>query len=125
MLSNAMIVASIPVVDLEQAKQFYSQVVGLKLAEAPDPSVAIFEGGGGTRLLVYARPTPTMADHTAAAFFADDVEAAVDDLIAKGVVFERYDMPGMTMDERGVASMGPGKIAWFKDPGGNILSING
>ncbi len=93
MLSNGTILASIPVVDLEQAKQFYGQTLGLKLAEAPDPSVTIFEAGQGSRLLVYARPTPTQADHTAVAFFVDDVDAVVDDLIAKGVRFERYDMP--------------------------------
>jgi hypothetical protein len=53
----------------------------------------------------------------------DDIEAVVDALRKRGVVFEQYDMPGMKTDERGIATLGPGKSAWFKDTEGNILSI--
>jgi predicted enzyme related to lactoylglutathione lyase len=124
MLGNAQVFASIPVVELEGARAFYEGTLGLKLAESPDPTVLVFEAGAGTRLMVYSRPTPTQADHTAAGFVVSDVDALVDDLIARGVQFEHYDMPGVEMDERGVAMFGQGKVAWFKDPGGNILSLN-
>jgi len=124
MLKEALVFASIPVVDLEEAKAFYGETLGLTLAETPHETVAIYEGGKGTRLLVYSRPTPTKADHTAVGFMVSDLEAAVDDLAAKGVEFERYDLPGVTFDERGIASMGPNRTAWFKDPAGNTLSLN-
>lgn len=125
MLNEAQVFASIPVVDLDEAKAFYGETLGLTLGESPEPTVLVFEAGAGTRLMVYSRPTPTQADHTAAGFMVSDVDAIVDDLIARGVRFERYDMPGIEVDERGVATFGPGKVAWFKDPGGNILSLNG
>ncbi len=124
MLKEAFVFASVPVVDLEGAKRFYGETLGLELAESPDPTVLVFEAGAGTRLIVYSRPTPTQADHTAAGFMVSDVDAQVDELIARGVQFEHYDMPGVEIDERGVASFGPGRVAWFKDPGGNILSLN-
>ncbi len=103
----------------------YEDTLGLTLAETPHETVAIFEGGEGTRLLVYSRPTSTKADHTAVGFMASDLEAAVDELAAKGVEFERYDLPGVEFDDRGIASMGPNRTAWFKDPAGNTLSLNG
>ena len=87
-------------------------------------AAALFECGQGTRLFVYQRPTPTKADHTAAGWIVDDLEAVVDQLIARGVTMEVYDMPGVEFDERGIAR-GPNLAgAWFKDPEGNILSIN-
>lgn len=125
MLGDSQAFASVPVVDLDEAKRFYGEVLGLKLAETPDPTLAVYEAGHGSLIMVYSRPTPTQADHTAAGFRVDDVDAAVDDLIARGVHFERYEIPGVDIDERGVATFGPGKVAWFKDPGGNILSLNG
>jgi hypothetical protein len=74
-------------------------------------------------LALYPRDTLTKADHTVAGWVVDDIEAVVDALIKRGVVFEQYDMPGMKTDERGIATLGPGKSAWFKDTEGNILSI--
>ena len=130
MLENAPLYAVLPCVDMEGARRFYGEVLGLKEAEIPGASgdegqdAAIFECGEGTRLLVYQRATPTKADHTAAGWLVDDVEAVVDALMAKGVMMEVYDMPNIEFDERGIATGAGLKGAWFKDPEGNILAIN-
>ena len=130
MLADAPVYAVVPCVDLKGARKFYGRTLGLKEVELPGSpeeagqSAALFECGQGTNLLVYARPTPTKADHTAAGWVVDDLDATADQLISRGLKFEVYDMPGVTFDERGVASMGNTRSAWFKDPEGNILSIN-
>jgi catechol 2,3-dioxygenase-like lactoylglutathione lyase family enzyme len=129
MLGNSTLVALLPCVDLEGAKAFYGGVLGLKEGTVPGSAETaeqgiLYECGGGTKLAIYQRPTPTTADHTAAGWIVDDVDPIVDALIAKGVKLEVYDMPGMEFDDRGVVSMGRGKGAWFKDPEGNILSIS-
>jgi len=129
MLANSRVVALLPCVDLEGAKNFYGGVLGLKEENIPGSEIAaeqgaLFECGAGTSLLVYQRATPTTADHTAAGWIVDDIDAEADDLLAKGITFEVYDNPGMEFDSRGVATMGNSKAAWFKDPEGNILSIS-
>jgi predicted enzyme related to lactoylglutathione lyase len=110
-----------PVVDMARAKKFYEEKLGLESSETPDG--AMYECGQGSRLGLYQRDTPTKADHTAAGWEVEDVEATVQALREKGVVFEQYDMPGIKTDERGIAAMGEVKGAWFKDPEGNILSV--
>ena len=129
MLANAPVVAIVPCVDMERARNFYGEVLGLEETETPgaieeaSPGVTMFQCGGGTQLVVYRREEPTKAEHTAAGWIVEDLDAAVDDLIAKGVDMEVYDMPGVEFDERGVAVSGDVKTAWFKDPEGNILSL--
>jgi catechol 2,3-dioxygenase-like lactoylglutathione lyase family enzyme len=122
MLANSRVTAILPAVDLARAKEFYEKKLGLLPIDAPVAG-AMFEGGQGTMLALYPRDTPTKADHTVAGWVVDDIEAVVDALRKRGVVFEQYDMPGMKTDERGIATLGPGKSAWFKDTEGNILSI--
>jgi catechol 2,3-dioxygenase-like lactoylglutathione lyase family enzyme len=114
---------------MEKARKFYGEVLGLEQSEVPDaveeasPGAVMFQCGRGTQLLVYKRGEPTKAEHTAAGWIVEDLDAVVDGLIAKGVRMEVYDMPGVEFDERGVASAGDVKTAWFKDPEGNILSV--
>ena len=122
MLANSRVTAILPAVDLARAKEFYEKKLGLLPIDTPVAG-AMFEGGQGTMLALYPRDTPTKADHTVAGWVVDDIEAVVDALRKRGVVFEQYDMPGMKTDERGIATLGPGKSAWFKDTEGNILSI--
>lgn len=130
MLANSPIYAILPCTDIEGARKFYGETLGLKeiqmfeAEEGEDSSMLTFECGQGTKLGIYARPTPTKADHTAAGWVVEDLDAVADELISRGVKFEVYDMPGVEFDERGVASMGEMKGAWFTDPEGNILSIN-
>jgi catechol 2,3-dioxygenase-like lactoylglutathione lyase family enzyme len=129
MLGNSPVIALLPCVNLDSAREFYGGVLGLKEGAVPGSEEsaeqgALYDCGGGTKLVLYQRATPTTADHTAAGWIVDDVDAVADALIAKGVKLEVYDLPGMEFDDRGVVSMSIGKGAWFKDPEGNILSIS-
>ena len=121
MLTNAKVNPTLPVVDLERAKKFYEEKLGLKvLQEDPSPG-AILQAGDGTTLYIYQRAA-TKADHTAASFTVKDVEGTVKGLKAKGVVFEDIDSPGLkTVD--GIFTMGELKGAWFKDTEGNTLAV--
>lgn len=123
MLRNSSIAAVLPAVDLPRAKRFYNQTLGLSIEQETDQGI-LFNSGDCTRLLVYARPTPTKADHTAAGWQVDDVEAEVRDLKSRGIRFEQYDMPGLKTNADGIAEMEGRKSAWFKDPEGNILAIS-
>jgi predicted enzyme related to lactoylglutathione lyase len=130
MLADAPVIASLPCVDLEGAKNFYGEILGLQEMAIPGTEeggpneAAFFQCGQGTNLLVYKRETPTTADHTAAAWIVADIEATVDALVAKGVKMESYDMPDVEYDERGIARSEGVASAWFKDPEGNILAVN-
>lgn len=129
MLTDAPVYAVLPCVDFERARNFYESVLGLKRFKAPEgmdemEDGAMYECGNGTMLLVYQRPEPTKAEHTAAGWMVADLDAVVDQLIAKGVKMEVYDMPDVEFDGRGVATMGGMKSAWFKDTEGNILGLN-
>ena len=121
MLTKAEVYPTLPAVDLQRARKFYEETLGLKVIRI-DPSPGIlFGAGNGTAIYLYQRGA-TKADHTEAAFKIDDVEAEVKELKAKGVKFEEVDIPGMkTVD--GIATMDGYKGAWFKDTEGNILGI--
>jgi catechol 2,3-dioxygenase-like lactoylglutathione lyase family enzyme len=122
MLGNAKATSGFAVDDLDAAKRFYGETLGLRV------SVLSEEGGllslhlaGDRDTLVYRKPDFTPATYTILNFEVDDVDSAVEELSSRGVVFERYD--GFEQDEKGIAR-GPGpSIAWFKDPAGNILSV--
>ncbi|MDH4136102.1 MAG: VOC family protein [Anaerolineae bacterium] len=124
MLANSPVAAILPAVDLERAKKFYKEKLGLQPVDAPGPGGAMFEGGQGTGLYLYQRDTPTKADHTVAGWQVENIEEVVQALRERGVVFEQYDLPGLKTDEHGIATMGPVKSAWFKDTEGNILAIS-
>jgi catechol 2,3-dioxygenase-like lactoylglutathione lyase family enzyme len=108
--------------DLEKAREFYGETLGLRT------SVISEEGGvmslhlaGDRDTLVYLKPDFVPATYTILNFPVDDIDEAVDELAARGVRFERYD--GFEQDEKGVARGNGPSIAWFKDPAGNILSV--
>lgn len=130
MLSDAPVAAVLPCVDMARARKFYGEVLGLEelmmpgVPEEQYSEGAMFQCGAGTMLFVYQRPEPTKAEHTAAAWMVSDIDATADALIAKGVKLEVYDMPDVTFDDRGVATSGDLRSAWFMDPDGNILAIN-
>jgi predicted enzyme related to lactoylglutathione lyase len=123
MLGSSPVVATLPAVDINRAVKFYSQVLGLKRVEMPAPGdAALFEAGQGTQIFIYQREA-TKAEHTAATFAVDDIDEVVDGLIDRGVVFEQYDFGDIKTDERGIATMGSNKSAWFKDTEGNIIAV--
>lgn len=123
MLSDARIHPTISVVDFEEAKKFYGEILGLKQIGKEVDNHIEYEGGVGTRLLVYQRGDLPKAENTAAGFTVKDVVAEVKLLKKKGVVFEDYDFPGLKT-VNGVATIAGRHAAWFKDPAGNILAIS-
>ncbi|MFY9265740.1 MAG: VOC family protein [Solirubrobacterales bacterium] len=112
---------SFSVDDPQKARRFYGETLGMKISEAGMGAFQV-QTGNGAAVFVYPKPNHEPASFTVFNIAVDDVEQAVDDLTAQGVTFERYDGDIKT-DEKGISS-GPGpKIAWFKDPAGNILSV--
>jgi catechol 2,3-dioxygenase-like lactoylglutathione lyase family enzyme len=105
--------------DLEKARQFYGETLGIRTST--QYGLLILHLAGDRDTLVYPKPGHNPADYTILNFPVDDIGKAVDELTARGVHFERYD--GIGQDEKGINRGGPGPyIAWFKDPAGNILA---
>ena len=122
MFANTKATNGFAVDDLEAAKQFYGETLGLGVTVFSEEfGLGSIQLAGGRDTLVYVKPDFVPATYTILNFEVDDVDAAVDELASKGVSFERYE--GFEQDEKGIAR-GPGpSIAWFKDPAGNILSV--
>jgi len=108
--------------DLERAREFYGETLGVRTsAVSEEGGLMSLDLAGDRSTLVYEKPDFIPATYTILNFPVDDVEEAVDELVSRGVRFERYD--GFEQDEKGIAR-GPGPdIAWFKDPAGNVLSV--
>ena len=105
--------------DIAAAKRFYQEVLGLAVEE--NPAGLTLRIAGDRPILVYPKPDHTPATYTILNFPVDDVEKAVDELVARGVRFERYE--GFEQDEKGIHRGGGPLIAWFTDPAGNVLSV--
>lgn len=110
--------------DLEKAKQFYTEVLGLEVTDEPMGMLGLHIAGNSQHILIYPKPNHVPASFTVLNFPVDDVEKAVDELTRRGVKFEHYDMEQLKTDEKGIARGKP-VVAWFKDPAGNILSVLG
>ncbi|MDF2460812.1 MAG: Glyoxalase/bleomycin resistance protein/dioxygenase [Candidatus Saccharibacteria bacterium] len=122
MLGNAKAVATVAVEDIKEAKKFYEGTLGLK-PELEMDGWTQYECGDGTSLAVYPSHFAGTNEATSVTFGVEDVESEVKELKAKGVEFEDYDTPDLKTVE-GIADGGEdGKIAWFRDPSGNILAI--
>jgi predicted enzyme related to lactoylglutathione lyase len=108
--------------DLDQARQFYGETLGIRTSVmSQENGLMSLELAGDRTTLVYVKPDFTPATYTILNFPVDDIDQTVDELASRGVQFERYD--SFDQDEKGIAR-GPGPaIAWFKDPAGNILSV--
>jgi predicted enzyme related to lactoylglutathione lyase len=122
-LSNTPVVACLIANDLEVAKAFYTEKVGLKEVPGPDAGGILLEAGNGTKIFVYKSSAPK-PQNTVASFSVPDVLAAVNELKQSGVTFEVYDMDPIKTDENNIAHVGDLQAAWFKDPEGNIIGIN-
>lgn len=107
--------------DVEAAKTFYGETLGLRVSEKNGMLTLHIAGDRDT--LVYPKPDHVPANYTILNFPVPDVEKAVEDLTARGVEFERYPEMEGDMDEKGVFHGGGPLIAWFTDPAGNILSV--
>ena len=121
MFANTKAFSGFAVDDLGQAREFYSTVLGLNTSLPADQLLALHLAGDRDTL-VYLKPDFVPATYTILNFPVDDIDQAVDELVARGVRLERYD--GFDQDEKGISRAGDGPtIAWFKDPAGNILSV--
>jgi predicted enzyme related to lactoylglutathione lyase len=121
MLGNAETFSSFAVDDLDRAREFYADTLGITVSEGP-MGVLSLDLAEGRSVLVYPKPDFTPATFTVLNFQVDDVEATVDDLTGRGIRFERYE--GFDQDAKGISrTPGAPSIAWFKDPAGNILAV--
>ena len=107
--------------DTEAAKAFYADTLGLEVTE--DHGILTISLGGGHKAIAYPKPDHQPATFTILNFPVADVEGAVAELTAKGVVFEKYEGTPMATDDQGVFRGGGPLIAWFTDPAGNVLSV--
>jgi catechol 2,3-dioxygenase-like lactoylglutathione lyase family enzyme len=105
--------------DIEAAKRFYGETLGLKVTE--ENGLLTLHIAGDRPTLIYPRPGHEPAAYTILNFPVDDIDAAVEALMERGVAFEIYE--GAPQDEKGVMREYGPPIAWFRDPAGNILSI--
>jgi catechol 2,3-dioxygenase-like lactoylglutathione lyase family enzyme len=119
-LKNTKAFSSFSVKDLDEAKRFYGQTLGLEVSESDEG--LILQTKGGIDVFIYPKLDHTPATFTVLNFVVDDVDRAVDELTKMGVRFQIYDKGELKTDDRGIFQGKP-KIAWFKDPAGNFLSI--
>jgi catechol 2,3-dioxygenase-like lactoylglutathione lyase family enzyme len=123
MFRNSRAYAGFSTSDVDEARQFYGQTLGLDVSEGMGALMLDLAGGG--HVFIYPKDNHEPATFTVLNFPVDDIDAAVEALGNAGVRFERYE--GLEQDEKGIArgrAVGQGPdIAWFKDPAGNILSV--
>jgi catechol 2,3-dioxygenase-like lactoylglutathione lyase family enzyme len=119
MFRNTKAFSSFSVDDLQKAKKFYSETLGLEVSEEMGLQLHL---SGGTKVFVYPKPNHTPASFTILNFPVDNIEEAVDKLTKLGVRFEKYE-GDLKTDEKGIFRGHGPTIAWFKDPAGNVLSV--
>jgi catechol 2,3-dioxygenase-like lactoylglutathione lyase family enzyme len=121
MLANHPIHTALPAVDLERARRFYAEKLGL----APESEMLgglFYRCGENSRFLLFPSQGKALGTHTQGSWIVDDIEAEVASLKARGVIFEEYDTPSLSTVQS-VAITGPAKGAWFKDSEGNLLGL--
>jgi catechol 2,3-dioxygenase-like lactoylglutathione lyase family enzyme len=119
MFANTRAFSGFAVNDLQKAREFYGETLGLKTSE--EHGLMTLDLAGDRPTLVYPKPDHTPATYTILNFPVEDIDKAVDELAARGVRFEQYN--GMDQDEKGIFRGAGPYIAWFKDPAGNVLSV--
>jgi predicted enzyme related to lactoylglutathione lyase len=121
MFKNNRAFSGFSVNDITKAKEFYSQALGLEVTESN--GMLELRIANGSKVIIYPKPNHTPATFTILNFPVSDVEQAVDELTNAGVQFEIYNETNFKTDAKGIfRAQGP-KIAWFKDPAGNIMSV--
>jgi catechol 2,3-dioxygenase-like lactoylglutathione lyase family enzyme len=122
MLDKAEIIAVLPAADLQRARGFYQDKLGLSAPEETADGGLMYRAPGGSRFLVYETGNAGTAKNTAMCWETDDLDAVMSELRGRGVTFEDYDFPGLKT-ENGVASNEGERSAWFVDSEGNILCL--
>ena len=122
MFANSKAFSGFAVHDLQKAREFYGETLGLETSMLDEEyGLMTLHLAGDRDTLVYKQPNSTAATYTILNFPVEDIDEAIDELAARGVRFERYD--GFDQDEKGIFRGGGPYIAWFKDPSGNVLSV--
>jgi catechol 2,3-dioxygenase-like lactoylglutathione lyase family enzyme len=119
MLSDTRVHTTLPTSDIDRLRRWYEDVLGFT-PFAERPGAILYRTSVGSVFAISRGSALSSGTHTQMAFTVDDVEAAVADLQARGVDFETYETPRTT---GGIATIGAGRAAWFKDPDGNLLAI--
>ena len=119
MLGNSKAFSGFAAPDIEEARRFYGETLGIETSE--DNGLLTLHLAGDRPTMNYPKPDFEPATYTILNFPVDDIDAAVDELVSRGVEIERYD--GFGQDEKGIAREPGPPIAWFKDPAGNILAV--
>ena len=121
MLTNEKLMAFVPVRDTATARAFYEHVIGLRFADEDDFAVTV-EASGAIRVRLVRVPDHKPAQFTILGWETPDIEKSVSDLESRGITFAKFGMPGQ--DQRGIwRAPGGAKVAWFRDPDGNTLSL--
>jgi catechol 2,3-dioxygenase-like lactoylglutathione lyase family enzyme len=125
MLKQSRAFSSIAVKDIQEARKFYGQTLGVEVVDAPEmKGILNLKLAGGVTVMVYPKPDHVAATYTVLNFPVENVEKIVASLKERGVRFEVYRDGPIKTDDRGIASGNGGpRIAWFRDPSGNILSV--
>jgi catechol 2,3-dioxygenase-like lactoylglutathione lyase family enzyme len=124
MLTNARVYASIPARDIDRARRWYEEKLGLTPAIELGPNGLVYRCAGDTSFVLYPTAYAGTGKHTLAGWVVDDIDATMKELRARGVVFEEYDGTNGPPTTNGVARADGGAAAWFKDSEDNVLNIN-
>jgi len=122
-LTHRTVAMMMPVTDVDRARTFYSESLGLDYTGTNDEGSATYALDGGSTLVLLPRPDSRPSESTAMSFEVDDITTEIDELEQRGVVFDDYDLPDLTTVDH-VCVMGAEKAAWFKDPDGNVLCLH-
>jgi predicted enzyme related to lactoylglutathione lyase len=124
MLNDSKVEANVPASDLQRARDFYADKLGLTPTQELPGEVLVYRTAGGTSFQVYRTDYAGQAGHTIAQWHVADIESEVRDLKSKGVTFETYDMPGVEWNGEIASLEGMGRAAWFKDSEGNTMCVD-
>jgi catechol 2,3-dioxygenase-like lactoylglutathione lyase family enzyme len=123
MLNRAPVMTMLPVKDLERARDFYVNKLGLEAEGLAADGKFLLRCGGGAKVALFPKPDGTKAEHTAMSFLVEDIVAEILELKRRGVQFHDYDLPGL-MTFQHVCVLGSEKAAWFSDTEGNVLCLH-
>jgi len=116
MLTSALVCATVPTADIERAKRFYAEALGLGEAPIAAHGGVLYAAGRGTMLHVYERPSVAPTQSTVVTFLVPDLEPVMAGLRARGVEFEEYDMPGLKTHHGVYSEPSGSRVSWFKTP---------
>jgi catechol-2,3-dioxygenase len=122
-LTHTPMTTILPVKDLNRARDFYENKLGLQAAGFQSDGKFLLRCGGGAQLALFPKPGGTKAEHTAMSFRVEDIVTEIRDLERRGVQFHDYDLPGLKTFEH-VCVLGSEKAAWFSDTEGNIICLH-